>query len=126
MALARDDIERQESVRRWMERTPPTRPLRVRRLGLLADFCTHVDRGPDALVSEASEGGRPALNIRLKQLKEWLAERPDLTERTRHDADTDVRSFFIANGFKVLTKPYADVYHRGPAPAVRSDTGVGG
>ena len=47
----------------------------------------------------------------MRSLKQWVAEiRPGRPRR--HEAENAVRSFFIANGMRVIAKPYRDVYHR--------------
>jgi len=101
------------SVASWMgsATTDPIRArLRRRELVVLADFCAHQQSDPDTIIAKAT-ANRDAKNDYMRSLKEWV--RSYAAEgRERHEAENAVRSFFIANGMRVIAKPYSDVYHR--------------
>jgi hypothetical protein len=103
------------SVRQWLDTTPPAglRPAeeRARKLTVLADFCAHVDCDPDSLVANARSSAE-IKNGYLKRLVAWAAALPG-SPRARHDAENTVRGFFMRNGFRVVARPYRDVYTRG-------------
>ncbi len=65
---------------------------------------------PDTLVAKA-RADRDAKNGYLKELVAWAKGLPG-TDRQRHDAENTIRGFFMKNGFRVVTKPYQDVYRR--------------
>jgi hypothetical protein len=83
---------------------------RRRNLQVLADFCLHQKTDPDVMIAAAA-ASREVKNEFLRALKNWIkANIKD--EGNRHEAENAVRSFFIVNGLRVITKPYSDVYHR--------------
>jgi hypothetical protein len=41
----------------------------------------------------------------------WAGQLPG-SDRARHDAENTIRSFFMRNGFRVVARPYRDVYER--------------
>ena len=84
---------------------------RARRLALLAQFCAHLGSDPDTLVATA-RGDVAVKNAHLKRLVAWAATLP-LGDRARHDAENTLRGFFMRNGFRVVARPYRDVYSRG-------------
>ncbi len=102
------------SVRTWIEASASValRPAadRARKLDWLADYCAFVGASPDAIVA-AARGDAAAKNEFLKRLKTW-AEQMTAPERTRHDAENAIRGFFMRNGFRVVARPYRDVYQR--------------
>lgn len=85
---------------------------RARKLDWLAQYCAAVDAEPDTIVAR-SRGDASAKNDFLKKLKTWADALP-LAERARHDAENAIRGFFMRNGFRVVARPYADVYRRRP------------
>jgi hypothetical protein len=91
--------------------TDPIRArLRRRELVVVADFCAHQQSDPDTMIAKAT-ANREIKNEYMRSLKAWV--RTYAAEgRERHDAENAVRSFFIANGMRVIAKPYSDVYHR--------------
>lgn len=108
------DLMRYQAVRNWIENTPTTglRPAsdRAQRLELMRQFCAYLACDPDTLVATAR--GNPEIkNGYLKQLVSWAASLP-LSDRARHDAENTVRGFFMRNGFRVVARPYRDVYVR--------------
>lgn len=102
------------SVRTWIESAKPTglRPVddRAERLALIASYCEAVGADPDTIV-DRSRGDAAAKNRYLKQLVDWAATRPG-SDRARHDAENLIRGFFMRNGFRVVARPYRDVYRR--------------
>lgn len=109
-----DDLMRYDSVRLWIESVQRTslRPPadRARRLTLLGAFTAHIGVDPDTIV-ETSRGDAKTKNGYLRQLVTWARELPG-TDRARHDAENTIRGFFMRNGFRVVARPYRDVYQR--------------
>lgn len=103
-----------ETVDRWISALPPTgiRPAadRARKLELLQRFCAAAEVDPDTMIAK-SRADKDAKNGYLRTLVRWAKELPG-SDRARHDAEMVVRSFFMKNGFRVVTKPYQDVYRR--------------
>jgi hypothetical protein len=101
------------SVSCWMgsASTDPIRArLRRRELVVLTDFCVHQQVDPDTMIATAT-ANRDSKNDYMRSLKQWAKSyAPD--GRAQHEAENAVRSFFIANGLRVIAKPYRDVYHR--------------
>jgi hypothetical protein len=108
------DFSSYETVARWTEtfNTGGFRPNddRARKLELLEQFCATVGVDPDTLVAKA-RADREAKNAYLRQLVAWSKTLPG-SDRSRHDAEAAIRGFFMKNGFRVMTKPYQDVYRR--------------
>jgi hypothetical protein len=106
-----------ETVARWASsfQSSVLRPVddRARKLELLEQFCTSVGVDPDTMVAKA-RADREAKNGYLRDLVAWAKALPG-TARQRHDAENTIRGFFMKNGFRVMTKPYQDVYRRGSA-----------
>lgn len=101
------------SVACWMgsAATDPIRArIRRRELVVLEAFCDHQQNDPDTIIA-AARANRDVKNEYMRSLKQWVAKyAPE--GRERHEAENAVRSFFIANGMRVIAKPYSDVYHR--------------
>jgi hypothetical protein len=106
-----------ETVARWTATfgSSGLRPVddRRRKVELLEQFCASVGVDPDTLVAKA-RADRDAKNGYLRDLVAWAKTLPG-TDRQRHDAENTVRGFFMKNGFRVMTKPYQDVYRRSSA-----------
>lgn len=102
------------TVRTWCEASAPIglNPAaeRARRLDWLAQYCAAVGSNPDAVVATA-RGDAEVKNDYLRKLKAWADALP-LAERARHDAENAIRGFFMRNGFRVVARPYRDVYQR--------------
>ena len=102
------------SVRTWIDAAQTTglRPRNdsARRLELIAGYLEHVGEDPDTIVANA-RGDARAKNGYLRDLKRWVETLPG-TDRQRHDAENAIRGFFMRNGFRVVARPYADVYRR--------------
>jgi hypothetical protein len=114
-----------ESVARWAAslRSSGVRPVddRPRKLELLEQFCASVGVDPDTMVAKA-RADRDAKNGYLKGLVAWAKALPG-TDRQRHDAENTIRGFFMKNGFRVMTKPYQDVYRRRRSESCGGDGG---
>ena len=107
------EISGYATVQRWMGSgtvDPISARLRRRALDVLMRFCAHQNIDPDAMIAAASMD-RHVKNDFMRALKDWVKTYAN-NERERHDAENAVRSFFIANGLRVITKPYLDVYNR--------------
>jgi hypothetical protein len=101
------------SVAAWMgsASTDPIRArIRKRELVVLEAFCEYQQNDPDTIIATA-RADRDVKNEFMRSLKQWVAKyAPE--GRERHEAENAVRSFFIANGMRVIAKPYSDVYRR--------------
>jgi hypothetical protein len=107
------DISEYSSVQRWMGSgtgDPIQARLRQQAVDVLTRFCAHQNTDPDTMIAAASKD-RHVKNEFMRALKDWIKSYAN-NERKRHDAENVVRSFFIANGLRVITKPYLDVYNR--------------
>jgi hypothetical protein len=106
-----------ETVARWTASfsNAGLRPAddRARKLALLEQFCVSAGVDPDTMVAKARTD-RDAKNGYLRELVAWAKALPG-TDRQRHDAENTIRGFFMKNGFRVVTKPYSDVYRRSGA-----------
>jgi hypothetical protein len=115
-----DDLMQCASVRTWLESTQKgsLRPDadRRRRLDLMSQYVQHVGVDPDTIVAR-SRADASDKNAFLKQLVQWAGALPG-SDRSRHDAENTIRGFFMRNGFRVVTRPYRDVYQR-PGPGDR-------
>jgi hypothetical protein len=102
------------TVRIWIAsvQTVSLRPANdhVKRLDLIAEFVAHIGEDPDTIVSSA-RGDSKAKNRYLGSLRRWASALPG-SDRHRHDAENMIRGFFMRNGFRVVARPYADVYRR--------------
>jgi hypothetical protein len=113
MGDADKDLTQFASVRHWVGESkgdPIQARLRRRQLAVLAAFCEHRQSDPDAIVAE-STASRQVKNDHMRELRKWVPTYAE-GDRARHEAEAAVRSFFIANGLRVLTKPFRDIYHR--------------
>jgi hypothetical protein len=103
------------SVRTWIESVQRTslRPAaeRANRLRLLQEYVDHLGVDPDTIV-DTSRGNATAKNGYLRELVRWARGR-QMSDRARHDAENTIRGFFMRNGFRVVARPYPDVYRRG-------------
>lgn len=112
------DMRRYASVQYWMSKVNKASPLSEEewesRLATLDGFCRAQGKDPDSIIREALDDRGEKIDY-MRKLRRWVAElTPD--PKSRHDRQNVVRSFFINNGARVLTKPYPDVYNR-PKPA---------
>lgn len=112
-----EHLLRYDTVRTWIESVQRTslRPAADRsdRLRLMQQYLAHVGADPDTVV-RTSRGDAKAKNGYLRQLVQWAGTLPG-SDRTRHDAENTIRGFFMRNGFRVVARPYPDVYRRAPS-----------
>jgi hypothetical protein len=80
------------------------------RLKVLSQFCEAEGKDPDTIIADARSDRAEKLDYmrRLKKFVKTLS--PNAT--VAHDYENIIRSFFINNGARVVTKPYTDVYQR--------------
>jgi hypothetical protein len=115
------DFRNYKTVQRWLEEPAgrgfqPVREDPTAKCEVLEKFCAHIGIDPDTLIATCTDlipTGKAERNVQLKALKTWIKaqELPD-TKATK--MENQIRGFFIKNGIKVMTRPYADVYRRGP------------
>ncbi len=114
MALTVDQLRDQETVKRWIANVDAafhlSEPEWQERLTILAEFCAHQGKDPDVIIREA-RGDRAQKIDHMRRLRYWVAA-AGLDDRRAHDRQNVIRSFFIHNGARVITKPYQDVYRR--------------
>ena len=80
------------------------------RLQIVQQFCEAEGKDPDEIIAEARGDRAEKIDYmrRLKRFVKTLTPNPTLA----HDYENIIRSFFINNGARVVTKPYPDVYNR--------------
>jgi len=103
------------SVRHWMEVVNARHGLTERdweeRLTVLWSFCESLGKDPDTIIKEALDERDSKLDY-MRHLRRWANEQAKGPQAT-HELQNVIRSFFINNGARVLTKPYPDVYGGG-------------
>jgi hypothetical protein len=103
------------SVRHWMEVVNVRHGLSEReweeRLTVLWSFCESLGKDPDTIIKEALDERGSKLDY-MRHLKRWANDQAKGPQAT-HELQNVIRSFFINNGARVLTKPYPDVYGGG-------------
>jgi len=107
------------SVQHWMEVVGARHGLSeqdwTERLTVLWGYCRSLDKDPDTIIQDALDGRDSKLDY-MRHLKRWASEQAK-TPPAAHELENVVRSFFINNGARVLTKPYPDVYGGGGSTA---------
>ena len=81
------------------------------RLAVLWSFCEGRGEDPDTIIKEALDERDSKLDY-MRYLRRWANDQGKAPQVT-HELQNVIRSFFINNGARVLTKPYPDVYSRG-------------
>ena len=103
------------SVQHWMEAVNARHRLSDRewgeRLAVLWSFCESLGKDPDTIIKEALDERSNKL-VYMRYLRSWVNDQAKAPHAT-HGMQNVIRSFFINNGARVLTKPYPDVYSRG-------------
>ena len=103
------------SVQHWMEVVNARHGLSEQeweeRLAVLWSFCESLEKDPDAIIKEALDERNSKLDY-MRHLRRWANDQGKGPQST-HELQNVIRSFFINNGARVLTKPYPDVYSRG-------------
>jgi hypothetical protein len=107
--------EAYSSVRHWMEAVNARHGLSGRdwakRLAVLWGFCESLGKDPDTVIREALDERGSKLDY-MRHLRRWASGQAKGPQAV-HELQNIIRSFFINNGARVLTKPYPDVYSRG-------------
>ncbi len=105
---AMNDLQSYPSVQKWIENVNRYYNLSDEewdsRLQTLADFCRSEEKDPDTIISDAlaDRGEKVDFIRRLKKFVKTQTPNP----RVGHDLENIVRSFFIHNGARVVTRPY--------------------
>ena len=106
------DPDSYASVQHWMEVVNSRHSLSegdwTERLGVLWSFCDSLGKDPDAIIRDALDERDSKLDY-MRHLRRWASEQSRSLHAT-HELQNVIRSFFINNGARVLTKPYPDVY----------------
>jgi hypothetical protein len=76
------------------------------RLQTLADFCRSEETDPDTMIADALAEKSEKIDY-MRRLKKFMKERT-VNPHVAHDLENVVRSFFIHNGARVVTRPYSD------------------
>ena len=107
-----DELLRYDTVAKWVQRLSPIPPTRDRHLQVLARYCASEGTDPDELIALV-QPDREAKLAAMRRLNKWVKTQAP-AEIEQHDLQNSVRSFYLANGVNVVTKPYPDVYRRRP------------
>jgi hypothetical protein len=114
-----NDLRSYTSVQKWLAEPAnrgfqPVREDPQTKLDVLAEFCAHIGVDPDTLIATCTDlvpTGKAERNKHLKSLKLWISAK-QLPDSGATKTENLVRGFFIKNGIKVMTRPYAEVYRR--------------
>ena len=108
------DLQTYRSVKLWMDTVNKMFHLSEAewegRLQILQQFCEAEGRDPDEIIAEA-RGDRAEKIDYMRHLRRWANDQAKGPQAT-HELQNVIRSFFINNGARVVTKPYPDVYQR--------------
>ncbi len=108
------DLQAYRSIQLWMDVVNKMYHLSEEewegRLQLVQQFCETEGKNPDEIIAEARGDRAEKIDYmrRLKRFSKTLTTNPILA----HDYENIIRSFFINNGARVVTKPYPDVYQQ--------------
>jgi len=108
------DLRTYQSVQLWMDVVNGMFHLSEAewqgRLQILQQFCEAEGKDPDTIIAEARGDRAEKIDYmrHLRRFVKTLTPNPVLA----HDYENIVRSFFINNGARVVTRPYPDVYRR--------------
>ena len=108
------DIRAYRSIQLWMDVVNKMYHLGEEewggRLQVVQEFCKAEGKDPDEMIAEARGDRAEKIDYmrRLKRFVKTLTANPTQA----HDYENIIRSFFINNGARVVTKPYPDVYNR--------------
>lgn len=108
------DVQAYRSIQLWMDVVNKMYHLSEAewegRLQVVQQFCEAEGKDPDEIIAEARGDRAEKIDYmrRLKSFVKTLTPNPILA----HDNENIIRSFFINNGARVVTKPYPDVYNR--------------
>ena len=76
------------------------------RVQMLSDFCRSEQKDPDTVIAEALADRADKVDF-IRRLKKFVKTRTS-DPQVGHDLENIVRSFFIHNGARVVTRPYRD------------------
>ena len=105
-----NDLKSYASVQKWITNVNGYYDLSdeewMGRLQMLADFCQSEEQDPDTMITHAlaDKGEKIDFIRRLKKFVKTQTTNP----RLGHDMENIVRSFFIHNGARVVTRPYRE------------------
>jgi len=108
------DVQVYRSIQLWMDVVNKMYHLSEAewegRLQIVQQFCEAEGKDPDEIITEARSDRAEKIDYmrRLKSFVKTLTPNPTRA----HDYENIIRSFFINNGARVVTKPYPDVYNR--------------
>ena len=108
------DVQAYRSIQLWMDVVNKMYHLSEAewegRLQVVQQFCEAEGKDPDEIIAEARGDRAEKIDYmrRLKRFSKTLTTNPILA----HDYENIIRSFFINNGARVVTKPYPDVYQQ--------------
>ena len=111
---ANENLRAYRSVQLWMTEVNNMYHLSEEewegRLQVLQQFCEAESKDPDEIIAEARGARAEKIDYmrRLKRFVKTLTANPTQA----HEYENIIRSFFINNGARVVTKPYSDVYNR--------------
>lgn len=121
------DLREYKTVQKWLEEKPmgfqPVKEDPEKKLALLQAYLDHIGVDPDTLIATSTDlvpTGSKVRNGHLKSLKVWVSGL-EMSESGKTRTENLIRGFFIKNGIKVMTRPYSDVYKRGPGDLGRDE-----
>lgn len=104
------EIRSYASVQKWMANVNRYYNLSVEewdaRIQMLSDFCQSEQKDPDTVIAEALADRADKVDF-IRRLKKFVKTRTS-DPHIGHDMENVVRSFFIHNGARVVTRPYRD------------------
>jgi len=104
-----NDIKTYATVQKWIANVNRYYNLSddewVGRLRIMEDFCSAAGQDPDSMIAEALADRAEKIDY-MRRLKSFAKEQ-SVSRHAAHDLENVVRSFFIHNGARVVTRPYA-------------------
>ena len=104
------EIRSYASVQKWMANVNRYYNLSAEewdaRIRMLSDFCQSEQKDPDIVIAEALADRADKVDF-IRRLKKFVKTRTS-DPHIGHDMENVVRSFFIHNGARVVTRPYRD------------------
>lgn len=105
-----NDLRSYATVQKWIANVDRYYHLKedewTDRLRILEDFCRAADQDPDAMIAEALNDRAEKIDY-MRRLRSFAKEQ-SASRHAAHDLENVVRSFFIHNGARVVTRPYAE------------------
>ena len=104
------EIRSYASIQKWMANVNRYYNLSAEewdaRIQMLSDFCQSEQKDPDTVIAEALADRADKVDF-IRRLKKFVKTRTS-DPHASHDLENIVRSFFIHNGARVVTRPYCD------------------